>query len=173
MYQSLVERAAKFAATAHKNHFRKYTDEPYVVHLMGVAFMVHAVGGTDEMVAAALLHDVVEDTPTTHADVLAEFGYVVAGYVEWLTDVSKPSDGNRATRKMIDREHMRNAPPEAQTIKLADMIDNSDTILKYDPDFSRVYIKEKALLLPLLKEGNPLLLARAHEIVDEYMGVPA
>lgn len=85
--------------------------------------------------------------------------------VEQVTDVSKPEDGNRAARKSLDKLHLMNASPEAQTIKLADLIDNSKNIIKYDPKFAAVYIKEKAELLEILMYGHPLLYKEAAEIV--------
>ena len=63
-----------------------------------------------------------------------------------LTDISKPFDGNRKTRKEIDRRHLKFATPTAKTIKLADLIDNSKTIVKYDEKFAPVYMAEKSII---------------------------
>ena len=68
----------------------------------------------------------------------------MAELVDDLTDVSKPQDGNRATRKELDRQHTAKASPDAKTIKLADLISNSRSIMKDDPNFAKVYMKEKA-----------------------------
>jgi len=163
---SLITRARVFATAAHAavGQMRKYTNEPYIVHPAEVALLVEQAGGTDEMIAAAWLHDVIEDTKVPLEVVWNEFGPVVASYVHWLTDRSKPSDGNRAKRKEIDREHIRNAPGEVHTIKLADLISNTKSIVAHDPDFAKVYLKEKKLLLEVLTGGNPKLmeLARAY-----------
>jgi (p)ppGpp synthase/HD superfamily hydrolase len=155
----LERRALAFATEAHASidHRRKYTSEPYIVHPVAVAELVKSVPHTPEMVAAALLHDVVEDTPVTIEQIAAEFGPIVAELVDWLTDVSRPSDGNRAVRKNIDLQHTAKAPPAAKTIKLADLVDNTLTIAKRDPDFWRVYRKEKLALLEVLKEGDATL----------------
>ena len=67
------------------------------------------------MLAAALLHDTVEDTGTPLKDIEAEFGPDVASLVEQLTDVSKPEDGDRKTRKEIDRQHIAKASVRAKT----------------------------------------------------------
>lgn len=123
---------------------------------------------TQSMIHAALLHDTVEDTEVTLEDVELFFGADVRNIVYWLTDKSKPEDGNRATRKSIDREHIACAPGYAQTVKLADLIDNSSSIERYDPDFAKVYMKEKKLLLPMLKDGDSLLWDKANEIVERY-----
>ena len=115
------------------------------------------------MVAAAFLHDVVEDTGVTIELVRAEFGEEVADLVGWLTDISRPTDGNRETRKAIDRAHSAKAPAAAQTIKLADVIDNSATIEAHDPDFARVFRHEKRRLLEVMTAGDPTLMKRALE----------
>src|SRR5262249_6200576 len=77
------------------DHRRKYSKQPYDVHLKAVAELVAAVTDDPEMIAAAWLHDVVEDTPVTLDDVEKEFGAAVARLVDGLTDVSRPGDGHR------------------------------------------------------------------------------
>jgi hypothetical protein len=155
----VVQRARQFAIQAHKsvNHHRQYTHEPYSTHLQNVAELVASATDEVEVLAAAWLHDVVEDTPTTLEDVEAVFGRSVAYLVDCLTDVSKPSDGNRATRKEIDRQHLAKATPEAKTIKLADLIDNCRDICKHNKRFAKVYLKEMGALLQVLSEGDPKL----------------
>lgn len=162
-----VERAKVFATAAHAavGQTRKYTGEPYVVHPIEVASIVENAGGTEAMVAAALLHDVLEDTGVT-VDVLEEqFGSEVADLVLWLTDVSKPDDGNRSTRKALDRQHSAAAPAAAQTIKVADLISNTRSIVAHDPGFAKVYLEEKRLLLEVLTRADPTLLTMAREQV--------
>jgi (p)ppGpp synthase/HD superfamily hydrolase len=162
-----VERAKVFAIAAHAavGQTRKYTGEPYVVHPLEVASLVESVGGTEAMVAAALLHDVLEDTEVT-VDLLEEqFGSKVADLVLWLTDISRPEDGNRNTRKALDRQHSAAAPAAAQTIKVADLISNTRSIVAHDPGFAKVYLEEKRLLLDVLTRADPTLLTMAREQV--------
>lgn len=156
---ALEERARAFATAAHGSigQLRKYTGEPYIVHPIAVAEIVRTVPHSEEMIAAALLHDVVEDTPVTVEEIAAEFGPVVADLVGWLTDVSKPEDGNRRTRKHMDLLHTAKAPAAAKTIKLADLIDNTKSIARHDPSFWSVYRREKMALLEVLKEGDAAL----------------
>lgn len=164
----IVRKAHVYAMAAHAavGQKRKYTGEPYIVHPAAVAKMVAGVpGATKDMVAAAWLHDVVEDTGCTSNDIHMGFGGEIASLVGWLTDVSRPEDGNRAKRKAIDREHTARAPAAAQTIKLADIIDNCRSIVKYDPEFAKVYLEEKRQLLEVLTKGDPGLYATAREIV--------
>jgi len=136
-----------FANVAHSGQIRKYTGEDYIVHPMAVSKMVKRHGGSKVQQAAALLHDVVEDTQYTLADINANFGHEVTTLVQWLTDTSRPEDGNRAIRKEIDRKRLAEAPAEAQFIKLADMIDNSDTIFRFDRGFAPVFKAEMKLLV--------------------------
>lgn len=166
----IVHKAQVYAMAAHAavGQLRKYTNEPYIVHPAEVAATVAAVpGSTPEMVAAAWLHDVVEDTGCTLTDIHLSFGPEVAALVGWLTDVSRPEDGNRATRKAIDREHTAQAPAEAQTIKLADLISNSRSIMQHDPEFAKTYLAEKQLLLEVMTKGDRGLHAEA----SKYIGV--
>ena len=155
----IVERARIFATAAHAavGQTRKYTGEPYIVHPREVVDFLKLVPHTTDMLAAAWLHDVVEDTEVEVTDIWREFGSVVASYVHWLTDRSKPEDGNRARRKELDREYIKNAPAEVKSIKLADLISNTASIVEHDKKFAKVYLKEKQLLLEVLKEGDPRL----------------
>jgi hypothetical protein len=163
---NLVDRARVYATEAHQriNHRRKYNNEPYHVHLSTVAKLVASVTGDEEMIAAAWLHDTVEDTQATLEDIEAAFGQPVAELVEELTDISRPGDGNRAVRKAIDRRHLAQASVRAKTVKLADLIDNCKDITRHDPRFARVYLSEMNRLLDVLQEGDERLLRRARKL---------
>lgn len=162
---TIVERARVFATAAHAavGQLRKYTFEPYIVHPREVAQIVESAGGTPEMIAAAWLHDTVEDTGVTIETIREEFGSEVAELVGWLTDVSRPEQGNRAVRKAIDRAHTAAAPGAAQTVKLADLISNTRSIMAHDAEFARVYLAEKRALLEVMTKADPTLMARARE----------
>ena len=171
--QGLINAAYLYAKEAHGDQKRKYTDEPYIVHPVAVARLVASVTEDCEMISAALLHDVIEDTPKTFDDIRdSGFGYSIATLVDELTDASKPSDGNRECRKQIDREHTAKASANAKTIKLADLIDNTSSIVECDPNFAKTYMREKQLLLGVLQEGNPKLLEMATIQVDDYYKSP-
>jgi (p)ppGpp synthase/HD superfamily hydrolase len=169
---NLVEKALAFATAAHAavGQVRKYTEEPYIVHPIEVRqillkFATNPVSQNQE--AAALLHDVVEDTGVTIELIREQFGDVVAELVDDLTDISKPSDGNRKFRKSLDLEHTANARPASKSIKLADLISNSRSIIKYDLNFAHVYLREKAAMLEVMKDGDPGLLAEAYRLLTE------
>jgi (p)ppGpp synthase/HD superfamily hydrolase len=168
MSNLLIFDALTFAFKAHKGQIRKYTGQPYVVHPIEVAQIVRSVTTDPEMIAAALLHDVVEDTSTTNKTISALFGTRVAQLVEMLTDVSKPEDGNRQVRKELDRQHIAAASPAAKTIKLADLISNTTSIVDHDKAFAKIYMKEKKALLEVLIEGDDKLYKAAQKIVKTY-----
>ncbi len=168
---NLIERAREFATIAHQriDHQRKYSKQPYHVHLEAVAKLVSSVSDDPEMIAAAWLHDTVEDTPATLDDIEEHFGASVAELVENLSDVSKPSDGNRARRKTIDRLHSAQASERAKTVKLADLIDNCKDITKHDERFARVYLVEMGALLNVLTDGDPTLHTEASKLHEKYI----
>lgn len=157
----VAQRAHAFAMHCHANQKRKYTGEPYVIHCVEVARLVAHAGYDEEVVAAAYLHDTVEDGHTTLDAINAWFGLKVSVLVNELTDVSKPTDGNRAARRAIDRAKLSRASPEGQSVKLADLIDNTRCIVDNDRDFARVYLHEKRLLLGVLTKGHAGLMTLA------------
>ena len=161
--------AQQFAIQSHQriDQRRKYTGQPYEVHLKAVAELVREVSGDARMIAAAWLHDTVEDTPTTLEDIEDSFGGDVAGLVSELTDVSNPGDGNRAVRKALDRAHLARACARAKTVKLADLIDNCRDICKHDPKFARVFVLEMVDLLQVLSDGDARLYARALKLAQK------
>lgn len=173
--QIFIDSTLKYVQDMHSGQTRKYTGEPYWYHLWNVAKMVQVVtGGDAEMMAAALLHDVVEDTSATFEDLRNRgFSKRTIDIVRSVTDVSKPEDGNRAERKALDRMNVAKGHPDAKTVKLADLIDNSVNIVYYDPKFAKVYMEEKRLLMEVLEEGNKNLYKVASDILDEYQFDPS
>ena len=166
---SLIHRAREFATQAHRriDHRRKYSKQAYEVHLKSVAELVAGVSDDQEMIAAAWLHDTVEDTPATLGDIEREFGSGVAQLVSDLTDVSRPGDGNRAARKAIDLAHSAQASARAKTVKLADLTDNCRDICQHDARFARVFVVEMAALLEVLEDGDPRLFDKARKTLNQ------
>ncbi len=176
--KDIIARARQFATEAHQriDQRRKYTNQPYQEHLKSVAALVAEVADDPEMIAAAWLHDTVEDTPATFGDLERTFGPAIRDLVAQLTDVSKPSDGNRTVRKAIDRRHAGQASARAKTVKLADLVDNCRDICRHDASFARVYLAEAAALLDVLDAGDARLYRRAQTAVAECarrIGLPA
>ena len=137
LFSPLVERAMRRAARAHRNHRRKASDLPYISHPAGVALILLQAGFDDEaMLAAALLHDVVEDTECDLADLEAEFPPVVVEYVDALTEDKHDADGRKRSWQSRKEDHLREvaeASPEARTIVLADKLHNLGCMV-YDLD---------------------------------------
>lgn len=163
-----VNAALIFACTAHAvvGQERKYTGEPYITHPIEVMMLVREHGGDEDMQCAALLHDVLEDTEATSLEVFRGFGSNVLSMVEALTDTET---GNRAARKAASCSRLGAASSGVQTIKLADLVSNSRTIIARDPDFAKVYLREKVALLRVLTCGDGRLWnLAAKQIPDEY-----
>ena len=151
----MYDKAKEYAEKMHKGQVRKYTGEPYIRHPIAVAEMcdkyMRRSGYPDHYIdvvkSAAVLHDVIEDTRATYGDLMGLFGEGVTELVFWMTDASRPEDGNRAVRKTIDRWKIINAPYLAVLIKVCDLIDNAKTVIEHDPDFAKVYMEEKAKII--------------------------
>jgi (p)ppGpp synthase/HD superfamily hydrolase len=140
---------------------RKYSTSspcpPYVIHPAAVADIVRSVDHTEEMLAAAWLHDVVEDCGVAIETIAFTFGESVSYLVGSLTDVTKTGDGNRAFRVAKNREHSARGDERSQTIKMADIIHNSYRIFDLSPKFAPVYWDEKRLLVAELHMADPHL----------------
>lgn len=115
--------AISFAARAHRNHFRKDGETPYIAHPLRVTFILcHVFGVADlETLTAAVLHDTIEDTTTDHDDLSECFGPRVADYVAAL---SKDKRLPEERREHEYHDALSAAPAAVQLCKLADVYDN-------------------------------------------------
>jgi (p)ppGpp synthase/HD superfamily hydrolase len=163
----LVERARAYATGAHGavGQRHKQQELPYASHLRSVSEMVADAGGTPSMIAAAWLHDVVENTECTLDDLRMEFGDLVTSYVNWLTDFSKDGD---APAKAKEHARLASAPVEVKTIKLADLIDNCSTVLKYKPEIVDSYLADKEQVMQLVADGDRPLYQKAMNIIERW-----
>jgi len=159
-------KAAHFATLKHQGQMRKFGNEPYINHCFRVALRLRDVG--EPAISAALLHDTVEDTPTTYEELEREFGTIIASIVMELTDPPQ-SVGNRATRKAIVREKLKSASYYAKCVKCADILDNMESIIEHDKNFAKVFMIEIILLLPYLADAEDKLYKELVEKVDKYM----
>lgn len=170
---SIAFKAMAFARKVHAQQKRKYTGNPYVDHLAEVAGIVATVTFWDQidpevLVATAWLHDAMEDQGVTvdqlHAVLsgcsLSAIDHVVRG-VRLLSDLEI---GNRAERKAASRARLASAPGWVQTIKCADLISNTGSIVQHDPRFSVIYLEEKRLLLAALTNADQ----RLHAIAAQH-----
>lgn len=129
----LIAKALDFAADHHKDQRRKGpAREPYVNHLSEVARLVaEATGGNDpRLVAAALLHDVIEDQGVAHATLVEKFGEDVAGLVAEVTDDKKLP---REERKRLQIENAPRKSARAKVLALADKTANLRSLIAGAP----------------------------------------
>ena len=157
---SIAYKAMMFARVVHAEQLRKYTANAYVDHLAEVAGIVAAVGASDEMIAIAWLHDCIEDQGVSVHALRDEFGDIVAAGVLMLSDLEA---GNRVERKAASRVRLAAAPGWVQTIKCADLISNTSSIVKHDPKFAVTYLEEKRLLLDVLTLADQRLVTIARQ----------
>lgn len=167
---NLIDQARQFAHDAHDSikQVRKYTNEPYWTHAYDVADLVEryylaeqSIGADTNIICAAFLHDVLEDVAPVNPDynafkIYKLFGPCVLDLVLQLTDqfTKEAFPGfNRATRKKLECAKWERCEPDAKTVKLADLISNTKSIVKHDPEFARTYLAEKWELLPKLLGG--------------------
>ena len=157
-----IAQALDFAARKHAGHRRKgEAKEPYINHLAEVARLVaEATDGRDtDLVVAALLHDTIEDTGVTHAELVAGFGSEVAGIVlECTDDHSLP----KAERKRLQAETAPLKSDRARMLKIADKTSNLRSILAsppshWDLERKRVYFEWAASVVAGCRGLNPRL----------------
>lgn len=153
----MLDQAISFAALAHAGQKRKNSDLPYITHPIEVMSLViqHANEPTEEMLVAAVLHDVVEDTNVGLNSIRRRFGDVVAQYVDDLTDKFPAGvGGNRKERKTKEHQRLAETCDAVQTVKFADLISNTRTIVRDNRSFAPQYLAEKLQLLSLMKGGD-------------------
>lgn len=129
----LVLRATHFAAQKHKDHRRKdVKTSPYINHPIALAEVLHTDGGVSDpvVIAAALLHDTIEDTETTFEELRGVFGVEVARIVDEVTDVKFLA---KKSRKRLQVAKAGHSSDQARLVKLADKICNLRDILASPP----------------------------------------
>ena len=128
-----ITKAILFALKAHEGQLRK-DDKPYIIHPLSVGFILESAGYGEEVVIAGILHDVVEDTQYTKADIEKKFGARVAELVMGVTkDESLPGP----EREQAYLDNLKTADDETRAVSAADLLDNRRAILqaiedKYD-----------------------------------------
>ena len=123
VYSPTIDKAIGFAAKKHANQRRKIGDLPYIVHPMGVAAILLQMGSKEEIVAAALLHDTIEDCGVKLEEIIVRFGQEVGDIVAGCTELPKKQNTwEKRKREMIDR--LRHAPLEVKLVVAADKFHN-------------------------------------------------
>lgn len=156
--------AMEFAMQAHATQTRKYTGDPYWVHLAEVAGIVATVCSEPEVLMTAWLHDCIEDQDVDPLTITELFGSTVSHGVWMLSDLET---GNRAHRQTLSRERLASTQGWIQDIKLADIISNASSIKLHDPSFAKVYLREKKAMVDVLNYSNPELRRIAYNMIGD------
>jgi guanosine-3',5'-bis(diphosphate) 3'-pyrophosphohydrolase len=149
--------AFAFAKACHGDQVRP-TGEPYERHLLEAAeVLAEGAGVLDgDVLTAALLHDVVEDTACTLDQVRDRFGPHVAELVDWVTRSDPPAGGDRAAARSAYLRRLASAPPEAVLVKLADRLSNVQRLDRHPrPEKRRSYYRETVDWILPLAAGVP------------------
>jgi (p)ppGpp synthase/HD superfamily hydrolase len=158
---SLIKKAHALATAMHAGVVRMGSGEPYVEHVERVAASLAELGFPEHVIAAAYLHDVIEDTGYSEAELAKEFSPEIAALVAEVTNPVLPKEpGNRAWRKAKEVEHLAKASYFGASIKLADMLDNSSNVREVNPEFAATYLPVLAAKLAVLGHGHPELFAK-------------
>jgi len=179
---SILDQIIKFATNAHSGQKRKYSTEDYIVHPVRVMEMCREYSGKLPVLAAALLHDVLEDTSVKKDEIRVFLKSLMPEQeivqtlklIDELTDIYLKKDypkWNRKKRKTMEEERIQATSADSQTIKYADIIDNCREIVEHDPDFASVYIRECKSLLGKITKGNAVLYRRAVNSVNTSLQI--
>lgn len=181
MAKTVIQKARRFAKLAHGlvlnsqgqlGQRRKGTNEPYTKHLSDVARLVAESGGDEAQIAAAWLHDVVEDTPVPLSHIRSVFGADIAKLVEELTDKFTKHNYpglNRRQRKAKELDRLSEISDRAKTIKYADFVSNLVSVSVLGPSFGEVYTREVADALRRMQGGDESLRSAALAAVDHAL----
>ncbi|MFD7900876.1 HD domain-containing protein [Kitasatospora sp. NPDC059747] len=152
-----LDEAVEFAVRWHGEQ-RRPAGEPYLEHLLeAVRVLVEGVGVTDvDVLRAAVLHDVVEDTGCTAAEVRERFGPRVAELVGWVTK-DEPAEGrSKAEARAAYLDRLRHAPEDALVVKLADRLSNVQRLDTHPrPEKRRTYYRETLTTIVPLARAHP------------------
>ncbi len=122
----ILFEAIEFAVHAHRGHFRKGTRIPYIFHPLNVGRRLLELGCSSVVVVAGILHDTLEDTPTTFEDIRTRFGEDVANLVSFVSEPDKSDTWEN--RKKHTLMSLESASEEVLLIAVADKLDNIQSI---------------------------------------------
>lgn len=170
-----------FVKEQHQGQQRKYTGEPYSVHLQRVVEILSPYSLVNMELEIGLCHDLLERTSCSKqllVNKFKEFGYelfsrskVVKGVYD-LTDLYNEEQYPQYTRaecKSLEAERLIDIETFSQTVKYAELIDNMTSITKFDPDFALIYLRETASYIEELNEGNSDLYTECCNVLKSSM----
>jgi len=164
----IIFQAAAFAARAHRHQLRKDKETPYFSHPVRVCLVVRHVFGFDDprMLAAAFLHDTLEDTTTDYDDLIEHFGEEVA---RWVAALSKDSRLPNDERESIYCKVLSAADWQAKVIKLADQYDNLGDCAYLDARGRKKTAKKVRRYVDAVRTGLPPEGEKAVRLVEERL----
>jgi guanosine-3',5'-bis(diphosphate) 3'-pyrophosphohydrolase len=165
----LVFDAVAFAARAHQGQLRKDGATPYVSHVFRACIVLQKLFGIDDpaVLAAALLHDTIEDTTTDFDDLHANFGPEVAGWVALLTKEKRLKDDEREKKYCAA---LASAPWQVKACKLADVYDNLLDSRGLSPEQRRRAVTRARQYLAALDQTDlPERVRRGHQLVARVL----
>jgi (p)ppGpp synthase/HD superfamily hydrolase len=165
---AMLFEAVAFAARAHKNHLRKDNQTPYVSHPVRVCLVVRHIFGFDDprILAAALLHDTIEDTTTDYDDIVEKFGPEVA---RWVAAVSKDSRLPFDEREEAYRKALAAADWQAKVVKLGDLYDNIGDCQHFSREQQRKTAGKSRGYLNAVRDGLPKEAEKAVQLVEKRL----
>ncbi|PJE81488.1 hypothetical protein COU58_02170 [Candidatus Pacearchaeota archaeon CG10_big_fil_rev_8_21_14_0_10_32_42] len=156
----LIKDVENFAKEKHKDQVRKFVGEPYFSHLENVSNIVKEYvqkENKEEMIAIALLHDILENTKTTEEELEKNFGNKIASIVKELTtdktESEKIGKSEYLAKKLSDK---RRVSDNALLIKLADRLDNVSDLHNGKNDFAKAYAKETNHIIDTVKKERKI-----------------
>lgn len=159
-----VLEAFQCAEQAHLSQERKYTYQPYIVHLYETASLVSSLdNSTHDEVIAAILHDVVEKGGISLDYIKENFGDIVHQHVTHLTDIATLEDGNREVRIKKNWEHFSQGLAKTKNIKAIDILSNTRSTMLCDARYGKTYLE------PIVNIMNPYFQnsQETHPIIKE------
>jgi guanosine-3',5'-bis(diphosphate) 3'-pyrophosphohydrolase len=178
----IILKSLAFAANKHRKQKRKDKDKsPYIIHPIQVANILCSEGDVTDpiIIAAALLHDTVEDTETLPEELEREFGPEIRSIVEEVTDDKRLP---KMERKRLQIEHAAHKSQDAQQVKIADKISNiRDTVNFPPPDWNLArkmeYLEWSKQVISRMKGSNQALEKLFYETYDwalnEFKKIPS
>jgi guanosine-3',5'-bis(diphosphate) 3'-pyrophosphohydrolase len=173
----IIKKAKEFATEKHQGQKRKFSGRPYIIHPQAVATLLEEYGYSNEVIAAAWLHDVIEDCEVTVKELIDKFGKYVT---DLIVEITHPNvKGDRVIRWYDYLHHYTNASPKGQSLKIADRFcnikdycDDWEIMENKDKKFIKeVYFKETLELLVGLRHADDMLKQRLINQLNTLVGL--
>lgn len=168
----MILKAFDYANESHKEQYRKYTNEEYIVHLREVASLMSSIENVSEAeIIAGILHDIVEKTNNGLNDIKKIFGDEVATHVNYLTDKALMSEGNRTERLVLNFNAFKKCKPSTNNIKACDILSNTRSIMLCDARYGKTYFQPIKEYMNNYFQTCPYVDSNIKDMYSKLMGV--